>query len=303
MGSYISRVYSSERVSSSHGPDIFYEFVHAHVKPDPKGMVGADVVILRMVQGDGGDNAFAPEIHVADLGEVQERFQTFMDRVRKKTGDTSVINMPRPGSQVSPVPGVVVTEPAPAAAHTPMAPHPTYPAQTPPVAAPEFPGRFAPGTPRKKPTNAPDGGPPPTTSAPMPSMGPKKSSFTLGSGAPVEGAAEPQAPAMSGYEIVTFTLQKPPELDGVLKIISEDPAKLIVVARMELHDKIRIYLENVLKGDGSLAQKPGAFSAVVVQRQGGKMNFKQKMSGPVASAITQIVANPTKVLWVPPEGA
>lgn len=328
MGSYIARVYSSERVSSSHGPDIFYEFVHAHVKHDPAQAVGADVVIIRMVQGDRGDLGIVPEIHVQDLMEVEERFMLFMDRVRKKSGDTATLPLQHPGSQVSPVPGVPVLPAqmppmqmppvqvvlpmmpqmaaAPAPAPTP-APAPVPVPAAAPAPEPEPMGRYAPGAPRKKVGGLPEG---------MMSMGPKKSSFALGPGgqvvgkAPGEGSSTWRAPGdtgseggMTGYEILPFTLQKPPDLDQVMRLLANDPQRLVVVARMELTDKIKTYLDNVIKGDGTLAQKPGAFSAIVVTRQGGKMNFKQKMQGPVALALQQIVANPTKVLWVPPEGA
>jgi len=322
MGSYIARTYSSERVSSSHGPDIFYEFVHAQVKHSPNDPVGTDVVLIRMVQGERSEFATIPEVHVQDLMEVEERFLTFMDRVRKKSGDTAsmgAIGMPHPGSQVSPVQGVpVVAQPAPQIhiVQMPMAapqplpqpvpqqPAPVAPDPTPPPQ--EFPGRFAPGTPRKKPTGAPDAATPAAVA-----MGPKKASFGIGPGGQIlggrgeEAAAteEQQGPTMSSYEILPFTLQRPPELDQVMRILSGDPQRLVVVARTELTDKIKIYLDNVIKGDGALAQKSGAFSAIVVHRQGGRMNFKQKMMGPVALAIQQIVSNPTKVLWVPPEGA
>src|SRR5882672_9746941 len=105
--SYLARIYSSERIASSHGPDIFYEIVHAHAKHEPTSPEGTDVVILRMVQGDRPAEAMAPEIHVKDLMEVEERFLVFMDRVRKKSGDTTQMHVFQSG--VSPVSGVAVT--------------------------------------------------------------------------------------------------------------------------------------------------------------------------------------------------
>ncbi len=295
MQPHVERIYMSERLGTSHGPDIFYEFVFGRVSLGP-GHAGSDVVLIRMVYGQQVEDASPAEIHIKDLTEVQERFNDFMDRVRKKIDPAATAYRPGPGL-VAPTPAPPGTEPM---------------------------GRYAPGAPRKAPTGAPPGQ---QTPAPFViSMGPKKGSGNVGVGSPSTGPATRSYPlqgmgtppgtgishdppsrqgAAAGsdrpFEIISYNLSSPPSTDAILRVSDNAPAKLVVVARFDLVRKVEDYLTKATAAGGKALQT-NEFVTIVVDRDKRKgSGGASKMKAAIASGLQRMLGMPKAVLWIPPE--
>jgi hypothetical protein len=291
MQPHVERVYTSERLGSSHGPDIFYEFVYGRVSLGP-GHPGNDVVLIRMVYGQTAEDAAPAEIHVKDLTEVQERFNDFMDRVRKKID---------PAAQ--PYAGAAPTGAAPGSDTASL-------------------GRYAPDAPRKKhgqPTPAPfaiSSGPKKMSleGAPAISSGPKKGSLgpadaetpsphygpLQGLGAPPGAGMEPAQRDAKSYEIISYNLSSPPSPDSLVRTIEGAPAKLVVVARFDLVRKVEDYLKKATEAGGR-ALPTSDFSTIVVDREKRKPGSTGKLKAALAGGLARMLGTPKAVLWIPPE--
>ncbi|MBI4565019.1 MAG: hypothetical protein HY716_10045 [Planctomycetes bacterium] len=101
------------------------------------------------------------------------------------------------------------------------------------------------------------------------------------------------------YRIVPFSLEAPPIVEDVLSVVRMEPARLVVVTRVELSVRVREYLENVTRGDGRMAREPAGFTALVIPRPPPGADL-ETMKRPLLGALMHIVAGRDKVLWLPP---
>jgi hypothetical protein len=287
MFGHVVKVHSSQRIASAHGADIFYEILHVKLEG------GQDAVMIQMVRASNPNVALTPQIHVKDLRQVEEDFLIFMDRVRAKTGDSTTFSRTFFTIEPEVEPAVFRDDPSGAAvpadlsgAILNLAPGPkkssfALGADGEVLAAPTKPGE----KPKPKPKHIAAPAPAPAAPAPL---------------RPATPAPAPAAPPRPTYKIVSFTLGEPPTKDGILKELISDTGQLVVVARKELGARIKGYLESVAGGDAIAGGKPDEFHAIVIERPAGRTNLKAKMSGPLVRGIQEILANPNKVLWIPP---
>ena len=266
MKGRIEKVYSSTRIGSSLDSDLNYEFLHVRLEG------GQDAVVIQMVRASQPGGSMPPRIPLKDLKQVEEALLIFMEGVRKKSGDVTSLEQ---AFFTMPVPGI----------RPPTEEHAVF---------------------RSEPAGNPKAGgytPSPESAGILISSGPRKAYYDpkAAAAAAAAGGAKAPPPAEIPPKVMVFTLAQPPTVEEVVKELQADMKRLVVVARKEIAPKVQAYLDGVMAGNKELTQRPGEFEAVVVQRKGGKSTLKMKMGAPLAHGILEIVANPTKVLWIPPE--
>jgi len=275
MQLHIERVYASERLGSSHGPDVFYELVYGKVSRGP-GLPPSDAVLIRMVIGNDSGPA---EIHVDDLKEVQQSVNDFMDRVRRKIDPSAMPYVPS------------MATPAPFAA-------------PPPAEAPV--GRYAPDAPRRRVGAGPGSTPTPFAV----SMGPKKGNLEPGAITPRPilrpGQLEPEQPKErpleETYRIISYNLSAPPSAEALVRQLDEVPELLVVVARFDLVQKVEDYLVKAAEAGGR-AVPTSDFVTIVVNREHKRRNPSAiaKTKAGLAGGLQRMLGLPKAVLWIPPE--
>jgi len=262
----IEKVHSSTRIGSSLGPDMVYEFLHVRLEG------GEDAVVMQMVSQSQPGVAIPPRIPLKDLKEVEEGLLIFMEGVRKKTGD--VTSLERAFFTLGGAP-------------TKEEEHAVF--------------RSDPGG------DKPAGRSPTTSNEILISSGPRKGYYdpnkaasvaAAGAGAAAGGRSSPPH-TEPPPKVMAFTLAQPPTVEEIVRELQVDMKRLVIVARKEIAPKVQAYVDGVMAGNKELTKKPGEFEAVVVERKGGKATLKHKMGAALAHGILEIVANPTKVLWIP----
>jgi len=273
----VEKVHNRQRIGSSLDPDLFYEFLHVRMEG------GEDIVVVQMVRGSAPGSALPARIPLKDLKDVEEELILFMDGVRRRTGDSAMTRafFTMGGKPPEEEHAVFRDTPAgsPKTASRPVA---------------EVGGIAISAGPRKmgydpRMVAAAAG----SERAPAPSPSP--------SSTPSMPAAGSGPPSPVSYKILGFSLSQPPTVEIVVREIQEDMKRLLVVARRELEDRVKKYLDGVMGGNRALAERPAEFEAIVIQRKGGKGSLKHKMGAALAQGIVEVVANPSKVLWIPPE--
>jgi len=261
----IEKIHSSTRIGSNLDANVLYEFLHVRLEG------GEDAVVIQMVSANQPAVAMPPRIPMRDLKEVEEGLLIFMEAVRKKSGDVTSLErafftMGAPGGRDE--------------EHAVFRSEPQMPA----------------------------GSRPPTTQNEiLISSGPRKGYYDPKAAA--AAAAATGAGAAAGVrtppsnepvpKVIAFTLAHPPTVDDIVRELQADMKRLVVVTRKEMATKVQAYLDGVMAGNKELTKRPGEFEAVVVERKGGKATLKHKMGAALANGILEIVANPTKVLWIP----
>jgi hypothetical protein len=269
----IEKVHSSQRIGSTVDPDALYEFLHVRLEG------GEDAVVIQMVSASQPAIALPARIPIKDLKDVEEALLVFMEGVRKKAGD--VTSLERAFFTLG-VPSMSRAEEE----------HAVF---------------------RDDPSGPKSGARPPTTTSEiLISSGPRKGYYDPNKAAAASAAAT-GAGAVAGSrgpqleepppKVIAFTLAHPPTVEDLIKELQADMKRLVVVARKEMAAKVQAYLDGVMAGNQELTKRPGEFEAVVVPRKGGKATLKHKMGAALAHGIVEIVANPTKVLWIPSESA
>ncbi|HEY3225475.1 MAG TPA: hypothetical protein VGK61_00605 [Planctomycetota bacterium] len=274
MAERVEKIHNRQRIGSSLDPDLFYEFLHVRMEG------GEDIVVIQMVRGSAPGSALPARIPLKDLKDVEEELILFMDGVRRRTGDST---MTRAYFTMGGKP--------PEEEHAVFRPGPAAPAASGPAVA-EVGGLAISAGPRKMGFDprmvaaaaGSERGPASTPSMPAPSRG---------------GPAGPPGPVT--YKILGFTLSQPPTVEVVVREIQADMKRLVVVARRELEERVKKYLDGVIGGNRELSERPAEFEAIVIPRKGGKGTLKHKMGAALAQGIVEVVANPSKVLWIPPE--
>jgi len=257
----IEKVHSSTRIGSNVDSDVIYEFLHVRLEG------GENAVVLQMVSSQQPGMAVPPRIPMRDLKEVEEALLIFMEAVRKKSGDVTSLER------------AYFTMPSRPKAEEEHAVFRADPAGGKPLAPP-----------------ASDYGQILISSGPRKGYLDPKAAAASGAGA---GAGAHHTPADEPPpKVMSFTLSKPPTVEEIIRELQADMKRLVVVARKEMAGKVQAYLDAVMAGNEELTKKPGEFEAVVVPRRGGKQTLKMKMQAPLAQGIVEIVANPTKVLWI-----
>lgn len=265
MKGRIEKIHSSTRVGSSLDSELVYEFLHVRLEG------GEDAVVIQMAHASQPGSAMAPRIPLRDLKEVEEALLIFMESVRQKSGDVTSLERAFFTMGVSPR----------RAAEEEHAVFRADPTGAKPLAAPVS-----------------------DVGQILISSGPRKGYYdpkaaAAAAGAPAAGKPQEEPPP----KVIAFTLAHPPTVEEIVKELQADMKRLVVVARKEMAAKVQAYLDGVMAGNKELTKRPGEFEAVVVPRKGGKATLKQKMGAPLAHGILEIVANPTKVLWIPSEEA
>ncbi len=263
----IEKIHSSTRVGSSLDSELVYEFLHVRLEG------GEDAVVIQMAHSAQPGSAMAPRIPLRDLKEVEEALLIFMESVRKKSGDVTSLERAFFTMGVSTARRVEEE-------HAVFRADPTG---AKPLAAPtsDVGQMLISAGPRKG------------------YYDPKAAAAAAGAGAASTGKPQEEPPP----KVMAFTLAHPPTVEEIVKELQADMKRLVVVARKEMAAKVQAYLDGVMAGNKELTKRPGEFEAVVVPRKGGKATLKQKMGASLAHGILEVVANPTKVLWIPSEEA
>ncbi|HTF57676.1 MAG TPA: hypothetical protein VK661_10625 [Planctomycetota bacterium] len=268
----VEKVHNRQRIGSSLDPDLFYEFLHVRMEG------GEDIVVIQMVRGSAPGSALPARIPLKDLKDVEEELILFMDGVRRRTGDSTMTRA-----------FFTMGGKAPEEEHAVFRPPPKGTPQTASRPVAEVGGMVISAGPRK--------------------MGYDPRLVAAAAGSERAPASTPSMPAAvppgpSGpvtYKILGFSLTQPPTVEVIVREIQSDMKRLVVVARRELEDRVKKYLDGVMGGNRELSERPAEFEAIVIQRKGGKGTLKHKMGAALAQGIVEVVSNPTKVLWIPPE--
>jgi len=268
----VEKVHNRQRIGSSLDPDLFYEFLHVRMEG------GEDIVVVQMVRGSAPGSALPARIPLKDLKDVEEELILFMDGVRRRTGDSTMTRAFFTMGGKPPEEEHAVFRDTPAGSPK---------ASSRPVA--EVGGIAISAGPRKM------GYDPRMVAAAAGSERAPASTPSM----PAAGSGGPPQPVT--YFILGFSLSQPPTVEIVVREIQSDMKRLVVVARRELEDRVKKYLDGVMGGNRALAERPAEFEAIVIQRKGGKGTLKHKMGAALAQGIVEVVANPSKVLWIPPE--
>jgi hypothetical protein len=264
----IEKIYTSTRIGSSLDHDLSYEFLHVRLEG------GEDAVVIQMVRASQPGGAMPPRIPLKDLKLVEEALLIFMEGVRKKSGDVTSLEQ---AFFTMGVPGIKSHEEE----HAVFRAEPAGSKQA-SRPSPESEGILISSGPRKG------------------FYDPKAAAAAAAEARAASGEGKP-SPEEPPPKVMVFTLAHPPTVEEVVKELQADMKRLVVVARKEIAAKVQAYLDGVMAGNKELTKKPGEFEAVVVPRKGGKSTLKMKMGAPLAHGILEIVANPSRVLWIPPE--
>ena len=270
----IEKIHSSTRVGSLVDPDILYEFQHVRLEG------GEDAVVVQMLSQMQPGVAVPARIPMRDLKEVEENLLIFMEAVRKKSGD--VTSLERAFFTLGVAPRAEEE-------HAVFRSDPGSTSKPPTTTSGEI---LISSGPRKgyyDPKAAPPGAAPASVAA-------------TGAGAAAGGRAT-KRPDEPPPKVISFTLSHPPTIEQIVTELQADMRRLVVVARKEMAAKVQAYLDGVMAGNEELTKKAHDFEAVVVPRKGGKATLKHKMGAALAHGIIEVVANPTKVLWITSDDA